>query len=185
MLIIITIITLVSNLYQTGVNKQLVSNGISRKNIVLGQFFSYTMVLSAVAIVYSVVKGICNMIQGNGFGLNDINIARFALSMIGVILVIASRCALCLLISHFTGSYTSALMLAYVFDLVLPNVLVAVSDFSKLSFLNYFSIGIYQERAVSMTESLMTQVSAMAILFIITVVLIKLCQVVYNRKEIK
>ncbi len=184
-LLIIMIGSLVTKLYQSGVNKQLVSSGIGRRSIILGQFISYTAIFGAVAAAVSVVTGICNMIQGGGFGFGEMNPGRFGLSLMGMILVIASLCAMYLLITHLTGSFGAAISLGLAIELVLPTVFTFAGMIRPLAFLSDYSIAAIQSSAISTTVSIGKQLSSMGLLVVITAVLLMLCQVIFSRKEIK
>lgn len=185
-LLIIMIGSLVTKLYQTGVNKQLVSCGISRKNIILGQFVSYTTIFSVVTVVVSVVTGIAHMLCDGKFGLSDVNVGRMGLSLIGMILVVASLCAMYLFITHLTGSLGAAIMLGLAVEMVLPVAVEMVTVISpKLQFIPDYFISNVQMNAVNMESSLGAQLTNMGILVAFTAVLLVLCQIVFSHKEVK
>lgn len=185
-LLIVMIGSLVTKLYQSGVNKQLVSCGISRKNIILGQFVSFTTIFSVVTVAVSVVTGIGHMLCSGKFGLNDVNVGRMGLSLIGMILVVASLCAMYLFFAHLTGSLGAAIMLGLAVEMALPIAVQMVPMISsKLQFIPDYFISNVQMNAVNMERSMGTQLTNMGILVAFTAVVLVLCQIVFSHKEVK
>ncbi len=185
LLMIIMTASLVTKLYQSGVNKQLVSTGISRKQIILGEFAAYAKAFCTVAVLSAAAAGIGNVILGGGIGLEAVNPAKLGLSIAGMLLVAVNMSALCLLISHLTGSQGAAIGLGFVVVMVLPSAHLLVNLIPKLEFLNNLFLDTIQSNAVSMTGSAGMQLINMGALAAVTVLLLVLCQMVFSRKEIK
>ncbi len=185
LLMIIMTASLVTKLYQSGVNKQLVSAGISRKQIILGEFAAYVKAFCITAVLAAVAAGIGNMILGGSLGLEGVNPVRLGLSIAGMLLIVANMSALCLLISHITGSQGAAIALGFVIVMVLPSAHIGVSLLPKLNFLNSLFLDSIQANVVSLTGSIGTQLLNMGALAAVTALFLVLCQAVFEKKEIK
>lgn len=184
-LLVIMVSSLVTKVYQSGAAKQLVSCGISRNNVILGQFLAFTVVFSCVALVNALSGGIANVVQKGFFGLTDGNYGRMVLSMVGSVLVVANLCSLYLLIAHLTGSMGAAIAVGLVFLMGLPYAVFTAAQLLKIPELDTYFITTVQTTATMTSIPLKDQLIAMAVLCGYTVVLLLLTQLVFKKKEIK
>lgn len=186
-LIPIMICSLIVKLYTSGVNKQLVSCGVSRGRVILGQFVAYTAAFTAVALITAVVNGVCHLISGGGLGL-DVLGGRFALSMVGMVLQVACYVAVFLLVVHLTASMGAAIVLGFALQFIVPMGFFSLGNFigekaaetlSDLYFANQLS------RVVDESIKLGEQLQSMGIILVYIVVFLLLCQAVFKNKEVK
>lgn len=184
-LMVIMISSLVTKIYQSGVTKQLVSCGISRKNVVLGQYVAATKVFAVVTVVAAVAAGLGRLILGGGLGLQGVNIARLGLSFAGMMFVVASMVALYLLIVHATGSMGAAIALGLGIELAVPSGIMMLSSLLKMDFIYTYFISTAQQNAVNMSVTLGTQLIAIGTLAVWTIVLVALNVLVFKHKEVK
>lgn len=184
-LFLIMVCSLVIKLYHSGVTKQLVSCGIRRNNVILGQFISFTSVFTGIAFVTGIAEGLKNVLIGGSFALGGINIGRFGLSLIGMVLVVASFVALYLLIAHLTGSMGAGIAIGLVFQMGAPGAVMGLSVFMKCDWIREYFLTTLQNGALNVTAPLNTQLLSIAGVAVYTAVLLVLCNIVFKHKEMK
>ena len=184
MLLIMTS-SLIIRLYQSGVVKQLVSSGISRSQVISGQFLSLTLFFSVIALMVSLVQGIGNLILGGGFGLTEGTLLRLLLATAGMILTVANFVALYMLIAHLTSSMAGSIVINMLIEMASSTGVMYLARVFKCQAINRYYFINLREDVISMTGELSSQLKSMGILLIYTLVFFFLCQLVFSRKEIK
>lgn len=92
---------IVSSEYTTGTVKQIVSRGVPRVQIVVGQYISLCVAVTVITFVPSLIlTGVYSL----AWGFGSISVGRFLLLVLAQFVVIWSYVALSMLISHITRS---------------------------------------------------------------------------------
>lgn len=173
---------LVTGEYTTGTVKQVVSRGVSRTQIVIGQFVALSVAITLITLIPAalqcVVFSIC-------WGFGKISAARFLLLITGQIVVMCSYAAISTLIAHITRTGGLAIGINIVILLIGTSAAAVLAMLTKVdAFLEYW-LTVMQSAALTYTGSSAEQAKFIGILFLLGVVCAGCSVLLFRKRDIQ
>ena len=172
---------MISNEYTNRTVRQVVSRGASRIKIALGQYIALSVTMTVISVVPAALSGLVASIIWE-FGM--LSAGRFALTLLGQILLIWSYSAITMLIAHLARS--GGLSIGVNFMMLLGGSVAAMflTTFTKNDFFNTYWLTNIQFEALNYTSTVASQGKFVVLLFLIGAVFTILSLVRFKIRDV-
>lgn len=172
---------MVTNEYTFSTVRQMVSRGVSRVHIALGQYIALSTTMTIITVIPAAICAIAATMY-NEFG--NISPERFVLVLLGQIIVIWSYSALSMLIGHITRSGGLAIGINIIILLGGGIATLVLDTLTKKDFFSTYWLTNVQQEALDVYISAAQQGKFISILFVFGVVCTALGVLCFQKRDI-
>lgn len=173
---------IVAGEYTTGTVKQVVSRGVSRVQIVIGQYVSLSV---AITIITMIPVIILTMVYTLCWQFGTISVGRFFILLIGRIVVVWSYAAISMFIAHITRSGGLSIGINIIMLLVGNMAVAIISVLLKIDWLVDYWLTNMQNAALNYSVGVGTECKYILLLFFLGTICTGLSAWVFQKRDVQ